>query len=104
MSGERRSSVFAEVPTLRELGFPQPVFRVRQWAAFMAPAATPAPVAARLERELLDTLDDPAVRQALHLAGFEIERALSGAEAAATLRADLALIPPLIRELGVAPQ
>ena len=104
VSGERRSGVFAEVPTLRELGYEQPVFRVRQWAAFMAPAATPAPVAQRLERQLLDTLDEPAVRQALHLAGFEIERAQGSAEAAAMLRADLAVIPPLIRELGVTPQ
>ena len=104
VSGERRSSVFAAVPTLRELGFEQPVFQVRQWAAFMAPAALPAPVAASLERDLVDTLDDPGVRQALHLAGFEIERAQDGAQAAAALRADLALIPPLIRALGVAPQ
>ena len=44
------------------------------------------------------------MRQALQLAGFEIERAHGAAEAAAMLRADLAVIPPLIRELGVTPQ
>ena len=59
---------------------------------------------ARLEHDLTAALDDAAVRQALQLAGFEIERALGAADAAATLRADLALIPPLIRALGVTPQ
>jgi tripartite-type tricarboxylate transporter receptor subunit TctC len=104
VSGERRSVALPNAPTLRELGFEQPVFQLRQWAAFMAPAGTPAATLTRLEHELTAALDDAAVRQALQLAGFEIERALGAADAAATLRADLALIPPLIRALGVTPQ
>jgi tripartite-type tricarboxylate transporter receptor subunit TctC len=104
VSGERRSVALGDVPTLVELGFGQPVYRIRQWAAFCVPAATPAPIRARLEHDLTAALDDPAVRQALLLAGFELERAHGAADGAAMLRADLALIPPLIRALGVTPQ
>ena len=101
VSGERRSIALPNAPTLREeLGFEQPVFQLRQWATFWSPAGTPAATLTRLEHELTAALDDAAVRQALQLAGFEIERALGAADAAATLRADLALIPPLIRAFG----
>ena len=82
-------------------GLRQPVFRLRQWAAFWRRPPPRQPALARLEHELIAALDDAAVRQALLLAGFEIERVLGAADAAATLRADLALVPPLIRELGV---
>jgi tripartite-type tricarboxylate transporter receptor subunit TctC len=104
VSGERRSVALPNAPTLRELGFDQPVFQLRQWAAFMAPASTPPATLMRLEHDLTAALDDPSVRQALQGAGFEIERVLGAADAASTLRADLALIPPLIRALGVTPQ
>jgi tripartite-type tricarboxylate transporter receptor subunit TctC len=104
VSGERRSVALPGTPILSELGFEQPVFRLRQWAAFLAPAATAPATLERLEHELTVALDDASVRQALQTVGFEIERPLGAADASATLRADLALIPPLIRAMGITPQ
>jgi tripartite-type tricarboxylate transporter receptor subunit TctC len=46
----RRSAVLPEVPTVREQGFPS--LELEGWNGFFAPARTPAPVMARLNREI----------------------------------------------------
>jgi tripartite-type tricarboxylate transporter receptor subunit TctC len=101
VTGERRSRVFPAAPTLRELGYADAVLGLRQWAAFVAPAATPAVQLTRLQHELGAALADPRTQQALADAGFEIGRVLLADDAAALLRAELAWVPPLIRALGV---
>jgi len=52
-----RSALAPEIPTFREQGFELVGGVVRGLAV---PAATPAPIRARLERALLATMDDPA--------------------------------------------
>jgi tripartite-type tricarboxylate transporter receptor subunit TctC len=104
VTGDRRSKVFPETPTLAELGFAEPVFGLRQWAALLAPARTAATTLVALEQELKSAFDAAEVRQTLLVAGFELDRVLGSQETQEALRAELALIPPLIRTLGVAPQ
>ena len=104
VTGDRRSTQLPQAPTLPELGHADPVFRLRQWAAFLAPARMPAETLAQLEVTLTDVLDDARVRETLLVAGFELDRVLGSDEARASLRADLALVPALIRELGVPQQ
>jgi tripartite-type tricarboxylate transporter receptor subunit TctC len=50
---------FSEVPTLRELGYAQPLFGV--WAAFFAPAGVPSEVTARLVPALERAIRSPEV-------------------------------------------
>ena len=104
VSGERRSAVFTEVPTLGELGYGAAVFGLRQWAAFVVSRGVPMRVRSRLEHELVTLLDASALRQVLRFAGFEIDRVLGAADAAALWRADRALIEPMLRELGALPK
>ena len=61
-------------------------------------------VRSRLEHELVTLLDASALRQVLRFAGFEIDRVLGAADAAALWRADRALIEPMLRELGALPK
>ena len=58
------------VPTVAESGFPG--FEAYNWIGVFAPAATPAPVIAGLHAAFAATLAEPAVRQKLVAAGFEI--------------------------------
>jgi tripartite-type tricarboxylate transporter receptor subunit TctC len=104
VTGDRRSKVFPETPTLAELGYAEPVFGLRQWAAFLAPARIAAATLATLEQELKTAFDAAEVRQALLVAGFELDRVLGSQETQEALRTELALVPPLIRTLGLTPQ
>jgi tripartite-type tricarboxylate transporter receptor subunit TctC len=49
-----RADVFPEVPTLREAGYPEA--ESTNWSGLVVPAATPAPVVARLNDELVRAL------------------------------------------------
>jgi len=52
-----------EVPTFAEAGVPQ--FNMAVWNALLAPAATPAPIIAKLNQALSAALDDPEARARL---------------------------------------
>jgi tripartite-type tricarboxylate transporter receptor subunit TctC len=72
-----RAANLPDVPTLQEEGLAG--FDVTSWNAVVAPARTPAPVIARLNRELNAVLADPAIRAKLLEAGVEAK----GTESAA---------------------
>lgn len=104
VTGEARSVAMPDVPTLLEQGYAEPAFRLRQWAAFMARSGVPQALSAQLETELAAAFAHEYTRVALRSAGFESARAAGSAEAQALIDADLAVIPALIRDLGVLPQ
>ncbi|HEY8360194.1 MAG TPA: tripartite tricarboxylate transporter substrate-binding protein [Ramlibacter sp.] len=61
--GQQRASALPDVPTVNESGVRG--FDVASWNALAAPARTPAPVVALLNREVNKVLADPAVRRQL---------------------------------------
>jgi tripartite-type tricarboxylate transporter receptor subunit TctC len=63
-----RNMAVPNVPTLREQGIANA--DADSWAAFFAPAATPAPALARLSQEILAILNGPAARDAILRTGF----------------------------------
>ena len=65
-----RSPLLPDVPTFAEAG--QPRFNVPYWFALAAPAATPAPIIARLNREVVRACAQPRLREA-----FEKQAALA---------------------------
>jgi len=67
MSAER-TPTFADVPTLRELGFPD--LEVETWYGLLAPAGTPAGVVARLNSEVNALLGEPDLRELLAKQGM----------------------------------
>ncbi len=89
-----------DIPTLVEAGGP-PV-EMHPWAALVAPAATPAPLLERLQRDLLAALDSPEVRARAAQAGFEITPSTPQA-VRDRVAADDALYRPLVAEGRVSP-
>lgn len=63
VTGERRSQVLPDVPTLAEQGFPG--FSAYAWWGIFAPAGTPKPVVDRLDAELVKILNSPDLRKQL---------------------------------------
>lgn len=89
-----------DIPTLVEAGGP-PV-EMHPWAALVAPAATPAPLLERLQRDLLAALHSAEVRARAAQAGFEITPSTPQA-VRDRVAADDALYRPLVAEGRVAP-
>lgn len=67
MSGQR-SPALPTVPTMKEQGLPQ--LEVESWYGALVPAATPAPVIARVNSEIAALLQQPDVREQLASQGM----------------------------------
>ena len=70
---DRRSPSNPDVPTVAESGGPRTKsFSVDNWYGFMAPAATPRDLAARVGRDINRVLAIPEVRERLAPAGIDV--------------------------------
>ena len=65
-----RSSIFPDVPTIAESGFPG--FEASVWYGLVAPAATPKPVVAKLHADVQKALQTAEVRERMASVGGEI--------------------------------
>ena len=61
--GDKRVAALPDVPTFRELGFPDAEFYI--WAGLFAPKATPEPVLARLRATVREAVNDPDFKGAM---------------------------------------
>lgn len=61
--GDRRVAALPDVPTFRELGFPDAEFYI--WAGVFAPRGVPAPVLARLREAMRQAVADPDFKAAM---------------------------------------
>lgn len=93
-----RSPLFPEIPSTREAL--QAGFTLDAWYGLLAPAATPAPIIARLNEEVRKVLADPAVRDTLIQGSHEIV-ASTPEQFAQTITADLKLWTDLAVKLKV---
>ena len=95
---EARSAQAPQVPTLRELGFPEAV--AYGWQGMSVTAATPVPIIARLSAEMITAIQSPEISSRMATLGIEY-RPWSPAEFNAFVAAENAVWRPLIRELGI---
>jgi tripartite-type tricarboxylate transporter receptor subunit TctC len=65
--GDKRVSSFPDVPTFKELGYPNVEFYI--WAGLFAPKGTPAPVIERLRAEMRTAMANPQITQIFSNAG-----------------------------------
>jgi tripartite-type tricarboxylate transporter receptor subunit TctC len=96
VSSTRRMPEFPDVPTLKDLGYPD--LAVTTWFGFAAPAGLPSTIALRMNEEIGNALDAPAVKDRLIAEGFELER-MSPEELTAFVRDGLAKWGPLAKRL-----
>ena len=67
----KRNAKLPDVPTLEEQGVSGA--NASSWAAFFAPAGTPAPIMARLSQEIMTSLGKPAVVERIDGLGFTVD-------------------------------
>lgn len=63
ITSAERNSAFPDIPTMRELGFPD--LTLVLWSGLIAPAATPEPIVRRLNEEILRANQAPDMRERL---------------------------------------
>ena len=68
-TGRKRVTALPDVPTMIEAGVPG--YDVSLWMAYAMPAATPAPIIAKLNSELNAILSDPETVEAMQKQGLE---------------------------------
>jgi tripartite-type tricarboxylate transporter receptor subunit TctC len=68
-TGAVRARLLPDIPTVAESGYPG--YEALNWYAYLAPAATPAPIVERLNRELVQALNAPDIREQLDRQGVE---------------------------------
>lgn len=96
----RRLAALPQVPTMAEAGFSD--FVVEQWQAVFAPAATPAPIIARLNADIARALQSAALTTLAEQLGIT----LAGGTPQAldtTRRADFEKWGKVIRDAGIKP-
>lgn len=71
ISAQKRIAEFPDVPTFKELGFPE--LEVTSWFAISGPAGMPEEIVQRLNREIVKTLQQPEMQKRLELEAFEIK-------------------------------
>ena len=101
VTGARRWPLLPEVPTLGEAGVAG--FEKYNWFGMLAPAGTPEPVLAALNRELVAIMRDPAMQKWLESQGAE---AVAGTpeEFAAFIRRDQAKWAKVVKDVGITPE
>ncbi|MBK6650478.1 MAG: tripartite tricarboxylate transporter substrate binding protein [Betaproteobacteria bacterium] len=70
VTGDKRSSLLPDVPTVKESGVPS--FVVNGWYGILAPAGTPPDVVAKLSQALNKAVRDPKVAAQLTESGYEV--------------------------------
>jgi tripartite-type tricarboxylate transporter receptor subunit TctC len=87
-----RSPLLPDVPTIAESGLPG--FESSAWFALLGPAALPAPLLARIERDVRATLAKPEMTERLAAAGVQVT-----AEGSAQLRDLIGTETEIFREV-----
>lgn len=93
-----RSQQAPDVPTMAEMGHANTV--AYGWQGMSVPAATPAPIIARLSTDMIAAIQSPEITSRMATLGIEYQP-WTPAEFNAFVAAENALWRPLIRELGI---
>jgi tripartite-type tricarboxylate transporter receptor subunit TctC len=96
-----RTAALPDVPTVRELGFPN--MELRGWNGFFAPARTPEPIVARLQQEVAKAAQHPEVRRRLDEVGAEPVGS-TPAELGKVVSEQIEKVRPLVSELKLVVQ
>jgi tripartite-type tricarboxylate transporter receptor subunit TctC len=98
VSSARRSSSLPEVPTFVESGLDG--FVVDSWVGILAPAKTPQPIVARLQKEIAAVLAEPETRERYATLGIE-PAGNSPEQFTEQIRADLARWEKVVKQAGI---
>lgn len=98
VAGGKRSPAASDLPTIAEAGLRG--YEISSWFGAVVPAATPAPVVAKLNADFVRALHSPDLRERLAPAGYEII-ANTPQQFSAHMQAQSRRLAGLIKEAGI---
>ena len=101
LTGGERSPVVPQVPTFKEIGYPD--FKMTGWYGLWFPAKAPAPVVARINGEVKKAVASPEMKAKLDELGL-VGVASSPSEFTKYLQEDLALQLRIAKKAGIEAQ
>jgi tripartite-type tricarboxylate transporter receptor subunit TctC len=100
-TGEKRSAIAPDVPTIAEDGVPG--FKVVSWYGFAVPIKTPTEIVTKMNADTIAALADPSVEGRLAPLGYE-SRSDPPEKVAAFLRAEVDVWTRVIKQAGIVPE
>ena len=97
ITGEARSPIFPDIPTLTELGFPN--LQLSTWFGIVGPAGIPAPIIIKLNEEFIRAAHSAAVTQMVVSQAAEVFTA-TPEEFGALMARDIVRLGKVVRESG----
>ena len=97
VTGDKRSFLLPNVPTIKEQGLD---FLINGWYGVLAPPNTPAPIVRRLRDEIAKAVADPAAVDALAKQGME-PRGTEPAEWATYMDEEKAFYTKVVKDAGI---
>jgi tripartite-type tricarboxylate transporter receptor subunit TctC len=97
VTGDKRSFLLPNVPTIKEQGLD---FLINGWYGVLAPPNTPAPIVRRLRDEIAKAVADPAAVDALAKQGME-PRGTQPAEWAKYMDEEKAFYTKVVKDAGI---
>ncbi|MBN9409390.1 MAG: tripartite tricarboxylate transporter substrate binding protein [Burkholderiales bacterium] len=101
LMSDKRSSLIADVPTMREAGIPNMVMQT--WIGLLAPAKTPRPIIDQLNRQVHAILQSEEVKSQLLQAGMDVAPT-TPEQFAQVIAEEIALHAELVKASGLVPQ
>lgn len=102
VSSPKRAAQLPDVPTFRELGYPQ--LDAIAWMGLWSTPDVPAAVQTRVREVALKALADPAMRARMLDTGFEAGLPRGHDEMAAALKADYERVGAVLKSIGFKPE
>jgi tripartite-type tricarboxylate transporter receptor subunit TctC len=100
MRSPDRFDQLPNVPTLRELGYPELTHST--WQGMYVPARVPAPVVKKLHEVIVGIVEDPRLAEKLKPTGVLVLKPGSLAECAAFTKAQVEFWAKIVKEMGLA--
>jgi tripartite-type tricarboxylate transporter receptor subunit TctC len=97
----KRAKAIPELPTVAEMGYP--AFEAGSWFGLLAPAGTPRPIVARLNKEVHKALAAPELNERLATEGAE-PAANTPEEFAAFIKAEIVKWGKVAKAANIEPQ
>jgi tripartite-type tricarboxylate transporter receptor subunit TctC len=98
VTSDKRSAAAPNVPTMAESGFRD--FVITEWFGILAPAATPKPIVARLNKEINTAVQSPEVQARFSEQGLEPITA-TPEEFATLMKSDISKMGTIIKKAGI---